>query len=162
MESGGSDYWVKFKELYKNFKGEKLVGVSESALPQWCEDILKSKVSSREHKEIDFASKWCVVDTRSLKEVVKSSGKNLISDLKSTEQAESYKKAWDYYKENKDTKKLVIVDSKFTTPEKSSNTEGGPALQTWCTDKESKLMYEYGGEDQTLEKYTTWCVKQSA
>ncbi|AEW45528.1 hypothetical protein MHC_03340 [Mycoplasma haemocanis str. Illinois] len=159
VESRDSEYWIKFKNLYKNFKGEKLEGVTENTLPTWCEDTLKSKVSSKLKKEIDFANKWCLVDTRSIKDFAKGAGKTLLSEVTTSQEGE-WQTAWDHYKDNKEAKQLKITESKFTGAEGTDKSTGGKALKEWCTSQESKLMYEYGGEDSTHEKYMAWCTKQ--
>ncbi|CBY92886.1 hypothetical protein HF1_08780 [Mycoplasma haemofelis str. Langford 1] len=160
VESRDSGYWTKFKELYKNFKGEKLDGVTEETLPDWCEKNLSIKASDKSEKELEFARQWCVVDVRSVKAAAKGLGKTPVSEISSGEQTTAWQTAWEYYKNNKGSKNLDIVDGDVKTEETQGKEAGGSKLQAWCNSKESKLMYEWGGEDQTHEKYMLWCVKQ--
>ncbi|CBY92934.1 hypothetical protein HF1_09260 [Mycoplasma haemofelis str. Langford 1] len=156
LESKESEYWVKYKDLYSRFKLDK---VTSDQLPNWCEETLKSKASPKNSEEIDFAKKWCVVDVRNIKEAAKGTGVVIISELE--EQTTSWQDAWTHYNTHKTSKNLEITDSTFTGASGSEKVALGPALKTWCTSKESKFMYEFGGEEKVYEKYLAWCVKAS-
>ncbi|AEG73165.1 hypothetical protein MHF_0907 [Mycoplasma haemofelis Ohio2] len=83
----------------------------------------------------------------------------LLSEVTNNQDGE-WQTAWEHYKDNKESKQLKIADTKFTGKEGTTKAIGGTALKEWCTSKESKLMYEYGDEDSTHEKYMTWCTKK--
>ncbi|AEG72853.1 hypothetical protein HF1_05350 [Mycoplasma haemofelis str. Langford 1] len=153
LNSSTQTEWTKFKEFYSHSTDEKPKDIDKEKIAKWCEE----KLASRDESSFELVKKWCVINSRSLRDEALASNRKVIPESGSNSAAE-WKSAWTTYNSKKG--ELAIVDGTFKEAEKTTSDTGGPALQAWCQAKSSQFMYEYVGEDKGYEKYYSWCTKE--
>ncbi|CBY92928.1 hypothetical protein HF1_09200 [Mycoplasma haemofelis str. Langford 1] len=147
LSSKEDSIWSSWKEFYGLEKEALIYGIDKGSLPEWCE---KSLLGNDESK-LDLASRWCVVNTRSIKEELESGSKEILGD------SANWESEWESYNTKKGD--LGIEDDSFKGV--TQKDKGGPALKAWCTTSLSKRMYEFFEGGKGYEKVSKWCVKSS-
>ncbi|AEW45475.1 hypothetical protein MHC_03075 [Mycoplasma haemocanis str. Illinois] len=153
--SAGDVEWSSWSEVYKVSTKNKIPEVTHSNLSKWCETTLKGSDESK----LDLASRWCVINTRSLSEEIKSTSSASLLPLDG-DNTSAWEGAWESYNKSKGTSGLEIDDTTFKASN-SDKTKGGPALKKWCSDLLSKKMYELL-ELKAREKAEKWCFSSSS
>ncbi|AEG72920.1 hypothetical protein HF1_05980 [Mycoplasma haemofelis str. Langford 1] len=125
--------WSKWKIVYEKDTKNQISGVEAKDISNWCDSQLKGSDS----KNYENVSKWCVINTRSLRQEAEASGRNLISVEGSDSSA--WENAWEYYNQNKSG--MEIKDSKLSATSSTKQVEG-PKLKEWCKGILDKKMYE--------------------
>ncbi|CBY93395.1 hypothetical protein HF1_13870 [Mycoplasma haemofelis str. Langford 1] len=147
----GDKEWTEWKEVYGAATSGQIDKVTKEGLAEWCEATLK--LSSKDKKNYDLASKWCVVNTRTVKEELRLGGTTLLevqpSDAK-------WQNAWNHHNTKKDQNtSLSIGDSKIIGSGINA-ASGATSFHEWCTTRYSWNMYKLGASSD-LEKVKMWC-----
>ncbi|CBY92885.1 hypothetical protein HF1_08770 [Mycoplasma haemofelis str. Langford 1] len=150
LTSKDDPIWNSWKEFYGAETKAPISGINKENLSQWCEDSLAGKDESK----LTLVSKWCVVNTRSVKEELQA---NSITFLE--EESSGWEGAWETY--NKDKASLEIEDAAFKGTNATQKQQGGSALKKWCETYLSKKMYEFFEGGKSYEKVAKWCSKSA-
>ncbi|OAL10136.1 hypothetical protein A6V39_04455 [Candidatus Mycoplasma haematobovis] len=130
--------------------------VTKDNLEQWCADNSGTKFNSDKDELYQSILSWCYINSNSFEEEMVVDEKQIYSSQGNT--GTDWQTAWETYKNNKVATGMTITGDNLTNLNGENKTEGGKALEAWCSTNKAKKLYEDNAE-ATYELFKKWCTK---
>ncbi|CBY92571.1 hypothetical protein HF1_05630 [Mycoplasma haemofelis str. Langford 1] len=134
--------------------------VTKDELPSWCVQAIASPFDEKDASKLNAAIRWCYVNTNSFEQQAQALNKSLHGE-KTGGDASAWQTAWEStYKENKANEQWKISDGDNNL-NLEDKTQGGTALQSWCSTKSSITMFSHEAK-ATFPKFEKFCLKSNS